>query len=120
MLKLQNSSLPTKEIATPFMISGILCFNNFNITVIFMLLGILNAIKFTKPKNFELLEQNEMRENEYLLIWLLTSFMMANSILFGFNAYFEIGQNRTIANKLEWVSKIVNLIQYVVILALVF
>lgn len=114
ILKLSSPKFTPKAniIAAPFMISGLLCFNNFNITLILMLVGILNAIKFTKAKNNERLEQNELWENEYLLVWILALMMMGNMILFGFNAYFEIDHldHSRVSNVLEWVSKVVNLI----------
>jgi len=78
------------------MIIGGLSFNFFNITLVIMLLGILNALKYAKSKNRGLLEENGMRENEFLLLWMLFGFyifiiMMQTGRFYG-AIHFEDGE----------------------------
>ena len=79
----------------PVLATGNFSFVDYNITLIIMCLGIINAITFTKPDSLERLDNNEMRENEYLLAWLMAILFLVFTLLIGFGIGLDVYQDHS-------------------------
>ena len=101
----------------PVLATGSFSFVNYNITLIVMCLGIINAIKFTKPESLDRLDNNEMREDEYLLAWLLAILFLVFTLLIGFGIGLDVYQDQSTLHELF---KVVLAIDKIVYLGTIF